>query len=77
MINQKNLLPIAEFIIIENVNGKDLESGMNIFDNKDKIKIVRKAGGSSATIYKGTAESFLKTISWAYQHLDWNKLEEK
>ena len=68
------LKPIAEIQIIEKVKGKDMTTSVNLFSKNDKLKIIRKAGNSSATVFEGSVDEFLRRLHWNSQFVDYNKL---
>lgn len=70
------LKAIAEFQVIERVNNEDTGIVVDIFDKKDKIKVIEIADDKRVTVYYGTAKNFLNKLRWAHQFLDSKKLEK-
>ena len=66
---------IGQFIIHEEINGKDMPTSVNIFDNSE-IEVKRTADGSSVTIYHGKVEDFLLKIHYVHQFLNGEELEK-
>ena len=67
--------PIGKFIIIENINGKEFNSGMEIFDDS-KVKILKKSEGSSVIVCEDEAWRFLSRLKWMYDYANFQKVDE-
>ena len=70
------LKAIAEFQVIERIDGKTYPMKMNIFDEKDRIKIIRMVEGKKTTICDCTADEFLKRTAWNFAFLDSKKIDK-
>ena len=70
------LKKIGEIIIHETINGEDMPTEVNIFDNTE-VEVIRKAQGSSVTVYKDVADKFLMNCHFMTQFVNSNKVGEK
>ena len=69
------LKEIGKLILHETINGKDMPTEVNIFDNTE-IEVIRKAQGSSVTVYRDSADKFLMNCHFMTQFVNSNKVEE-
>ena len=70
------LKEIGEIILHEKIDGKDMPTSVNIFDFSE-VEIVRSAEGSKVTVYKGSAERFLRDVHFVRQFANSNEVDKK